>query len=79
MSLKDDEPTLDYDEYNPEALEKIISIHKTVIEYQKSKKRINCSVYLWLLTILQMIFSLVEAVNCYTLCSPGAGIHRFQP
>ncbi len=28
MSLKDDEPTLYYDEYNPEALEKIISTHK---------------------------------------------------
>ncbi len=41
MSLKDDEPTLYYDEYNPEALEKIISTHKKVIEYQKSKKEKN--------------------------------------
>ncbi len=39
MSLKDDEPALYYDEYNPEALEKIISTHKNVIEYQKAKKR----------------------------------------
>ncbi len=39
MSLEDDEPTLYYDEYNPEALEKIISTHKKVIEYQKSKKK----------------------------------------
>ncbi len=41
MSLKDDEPTLYYDEYNPEALEKIINTHKKVVEYQKSKKEKN--------------------------------------
>ncbi len=39
MSLKEGEPTLYYDEYDPEALEKIISTHKKVIEYQKSKKK----------------------------------------
>ena len=39
MNLTEDEPVLYYDEYNPEALEKIISTHKKVIEYQKSKKK----------------------------------------
>jgi hypothetical protein len=56
MKLKEGEPMLYYDEYDPEALEKIISTHKTVIEYQKAKKkkRRNCLVYWWLLTILQI-------------------------
>lgn len=38
MKLNNDEPKLYYDEYDPESLEKIISTHKKVIEYQKSKK-----------------------------------------
>jgi len=38
MKLKEDEPVLYYDEYDPQALEKIISTQKKVIEYQKSKK-----------------------------------------
>lgn len=38
MKLNDEEPKLYYDEYDPLALEKIISTHKKVIEYQKSKK-----------------------------------------
>ena len=38
MKLKENEKVLYYDEYDPEALEKIISTHKKVIEYQKSKK-----------------------------------------
>ncbi len=41
MNLKEGEPQLYYDEYDPEALEKIISTHKKVIEYQKSKKEKN--------------------------------------
>jgi hypothetical protein len=39
MKLNDDEPVLYYDEYNAESLDKIISTHKNIIEYQKSKKR----------------------------------------
>ena len=38
MKLKEGEPMLYYDQYDPTALEKIISTHKKVIEYQKSKK-----------------------------------------
>jgi hypothetical protein len=41
MKLQDDEPKLYYDEYDPDTLENVISTHKTVIEYQKSKKEKN--------------------------------------
>ena len=39
MKLKEGEPVLYYDEYDPAALDPIISTHKKVIEYQKAKKR----------------------------------------
>ncbi len=39
MNLKADEPVLYDDEYNPEALEKIISTHKKVVQYQKEEKK----------------------------------------
>ena len=38
IKLKEDEPILYYDEYDPVALETIISTHKKVIEYQKKSK-----------------------------------------
>jgi hypothetical protein len=41
MKLNQEEPKLYYDEYDPESLETILSTHKTVIEYQKSKKEKN--------------------------------------
>jgi hypothetical protein len=38
INLKDDEPEIYYDHYDPEALEKIIDTQRKVIEFQKSKK-----------------------------------------
>ena len=69
-----------YDEYDPEALEKIISTHKKVIEYQKSKKiNVNYLVYSLLLMILQMTHGSAEIVNCFMRSLQGADIHRYPP
>jgi carboxylesterase type B len=38
INLKDDEPEIYYDHYDPEALAKIIDTQRKVIEFQKSKK-----------------------------------------
>jgi hypothetical protein len=54
MKPKDNEPVLYYDEYNPEAFEYIISTHKKVIEYQKSKKKDNHKVFSILIVIDDM-------------------------
>jgi hypothetical protein len=39
MKLKEDEPMLYYDEYDPTSLEQIISTHKKVVQYKKKKKK----------------------------------------
>ena len=38
IKLKDDEPPLYYDHYDPESLEKVIDTQKKVTEFLKSKK-----------------------------------------
>ena len=38
INLKEDEPEMYYDHYDPEALEQIIETQKKIIEFQKSKK-----------------------------------------
>ena len=38
INLKDDEPELYYDSYDPESLQKIIDVQNRIVTYQKSKK-----------------------------------------